>query len=297
MKNTFHPQLNIAWARQELVPFFEDAYAAHDRYSSLTTAQWEECLAKASLNIDTITVYEDFDSTIERVRLMLIDSTIMTPAEIKDYGWIRDHPDICAAVFIRHAIRHDIFKCHSLGKGPSPDHPRRKDHDATYIYGDKFSARMPKPGVYERPPLVPNLTSGGHNNSFRGRHPDASIGGNGGRGGYSDFKNNNAFISQRGGQEGFGRGSQRGGFPRGRSTSSGWSVLRGGGTFNNHGMHTGGGTNIVTQNNYHHPPPQMDGGRDEYDGGYAYTASERSSDADGMPYGTPFVKGVITHYE
>jgi hypothetical protein len=89
-------------------------------------------------------VYEDFDSTVERIRLLLVNPGILTRAETMDFGWMRREIDMCIGVFVRHAMRHGTYKLWSLGTEPDPDHPRRKlteeDQD-TYIYGGKLAAK------------------------------------------------------------------------------------------------------------------------------------------------------------
>jgi hypothetical protein len=93
-------------------------------------------------------VYEDFASTIERIRLLLVNPDIMTTAELEDFGFVRDDVRLCIAVFIRHAVRHGTYRLWSLGVNPDPDHPRRslepKEMDK-YIYGGRLAAKRPVP--------------------------------------------------------------------------------------------------------------------------------------------------------
>jgi hypothetical protein len=95
-------------------------------------------------------VYENFPSTVERVRLMLVNPAIMTTTEKNDFGWIADHVQLCVGVFVIHALSHGTYKLFSLGNNPSPDHKRfefnTNEERSRYIFGGKFSGRKADQG-------------------------------------------------------------------------------------------------------------------------------------------------------
>ena len=279
--------LDMAWVRKEVIPLLVAAYQTHPRYSSLSVKQWEDTVATDSHNVDTLPVYEDFASTIERVRLMLINPSMMTSAEMDDYSWIRDEPDTCITIFVRHAIRHGTFKLHSLGTNPDPDHPRRKVHDDTYIYGGKFAARKPKSGGYQRPPLVPNLRGGGHLNSFRGRSRGNNRGGSRGRGAYKGgFQGRQQWPDQR--QEQFG-GTPQGGDGRfGGMSPPGQSMQP---PFGAGGMAVGGrGNPSYSYGGYQQPPSQGPpvGAYPQYPGNFVSAPVQHGMASANIQYGMPY---------
>lgn len=69
--------------------------------------------------------YEDFPSTIERLRLCLVNPDILTPSErTKFTRVIKQGEQLCIRIFVRHAIRHGTYDLYSLGPDASPDFPR-----------------------------------------------------------------------------------------------------------------------------------------------------------------------------
>ncbi|KAH7067197.1 hypothetical protein FB567DRAFT_258385 [Paraphoma chrysanthemicola] len=128
----------LKWADEELVPLLKYAYGKSLHKS------WEWRIVDASRSIANLVVKEDFPSTVERVRLLLVNPEIMTPADVRNFGWVRREIDVCIGVFVRHALKHGTYMLASLGTEPDPDHPRRKLSDGemeTYIWGGKFAAK------------------------------------------------------------------------------------------------------------------------------------------------------------
>ncbi|KAH4936480.1 hypothetical protein HBI39_113120 [Parastagonospora nodorum] len=119
------------WVEEELIPLLIDAYGKPARY-------WRQAAKNAEQSVDKLPVYEDFDSTVERIRLLLINKDILTRAEIKDFGWIRTKWPWCVGVLVRHALNHGPYPLATLDKEPHPDHVRQKvkkpeDQDI-YVY-------------------------------------------------------------------------------------------------------------------------------------------------------------------
>jgi hypothetical protein len=90
-------------------------------------------------------IYEDFDSTVERIRLLLINKEILTRAEIKDFGWVRSKWPWCVGIFVRHAINHGPYPLASLGKEPNRNHVRNKakkpEDEDIYIYCGRLAVK------------------------------------------------------------------------------------------------------------------------------------------------------------
>jgi hypothetical protein len=88
-------------------------------------------------------IWEDFDSTVERIRLLLVNRKALTKAEIKDFAWLAKKRGLCVAVFVRHAINHGPYKLASLGELPDRNHVRYKvkkpADEYIYIYGGHLS--------------------------------------------------------------------------------------------------------------------------------------------------------------
>jgi hypothetical protein len=146
------------WAENELIPLLDTAYGKRP------AGVWKESIRQAMLEIDDLvrirgaisrsvltmltfhgkTIYESFDTTVERFRLLLINKEILTRAEIQDFGWLREDTKTCIGVFVRHAMYHGKYKLHSMGTAPDPDGSRLADttdvQDA-YIYGAKLSMK------------------------------------------------------------------------------------------------------------------------------------------------------------
>jgi hypothetical protein len=78
---------------------------------------------------------------VERFRLLLVNNEILTRAEIKDFGWMRENIKTCIGVFVRHAINHGPYRLSSLGTAPDPDHQRPKDVHDSYIFCGKLAMR------------------------------------------------------------------------------------------------------------------------------------------------------------
>ncbi|KAH8719133.1 hypothetical protein GQ44DRAFT_762187 [Phaeosphaeriaceae sp. PMI808] len=175
-------QLDMQWAHEELIPFLQSAFREHEYFKNLTRKAWEDEILYQETQIETITVYEDFDSTIERVRLLLVNPEILTKAELDDIGWLRADVRLCIAIFVRHAVRHDTYKLFSLGKESNPDHPRRKlneEEKDTYVFGGKFAAKRPvKPRKHQdknKPSAHPRSQNRRSSNSGRRRGAHAGF--------------------------------------------------------------------------------------------------------------------------
>ncbi|KAH7406610.1 hypothetical protein DE146DRAFT_398114 [Phaeosphaeria sp. MPI-PUGE-AT-0046c] len=131
-------ELENDWTYTELLPFLVAAYGEpHKGY-------WGESVRRAASSVHNLPIHEDFESTIERIRLLLINPQILTDAETKDIGELRDDKSLCVAVFVRHFLNHGPYKLHSLGHEPDPDHPRHKtsvEDPQKHIYGGKMSRK------------------------------------------------------------------------------------------------------------------------------------------------------------
>jgi len=139
-------QLDMKWVRTELTPFFVNVFG---RFPGYENVDWEALVHKHEASAPALRsqVWEDFDSTVERVRLMLVSKGIMTTKEVADYGWISFQPELCLAIFVRYALSHgtEYFKLYSLADGPNNDMPRitpRGEH----IQWMKFGAKRPRDG-------------------------------------------------------------------------------------------------------------------------------------------------------
>jgi len=114
---------------------------------------WEDKERIAQLRLRC---WKDFDSTLERIRLMLLAPDSMTRAERNDYEWIRDAPDLVVGVFVRNAIYHGTTytRVHSLGTTSNPDVPSVANPAAKFIQWEKFGAKPERVGAHglEMPP-------------------------------------------------------------------------------------------------------------------------------------------------
>lgn len=71
--------------------------------------------------------HEDFPSTIDRLRLCLINAALLTQQEMTKYMRVTSMgPQMCVRIFVRHAIRHGKYRLYSLGDGANPSFPRQQ---------------------------------------------------------------------------------------------------------------------------------------------------------------------------
>jgi hypothetical protein len=141
------PALRMNWFKNELIPFLHQAFGHLPRFAGFTPADWErDFVLPNEGRIGTLQVSESFPSTIERVRMMLVAHNVMTPAEMDDFSWIRNEPDMCMQIFLRYARDNGPFPLYTLGTNSHPDHPRRVNPGDNWIYGGRFAARRPRGG-------------------------------------------------------------------------------------------------------------------------------------------------------
>ncbi|KAF1831273.1 hypothetical protein BDW02DRAFT_650021 [Decorospora gaudefroyi] len=116
------------WARNELIPFLMTVFRNRAGYSTWKHSNWERSIKIAEQNIDRIPFYEDFPSTIERLRLSLTNPCVLTPEELTKFSRLADGPvQVVVSIFVRHMICHGKYELHSLGVNPSPDFPRNQE--------------------------------------------------------------------------------------------------------------------------------------------------------------------------
>ncbi|KAF1916664.1 hypothetical protein BDU57DRAFT_574831 [Ampelomyces quisqualis] len=133
----FPQELECDWLYKELIPMLMVAYGRSKAY-------WKEGVRQAYGRINDLAIYEDFETTVERFRLLLVNPDILSRAEIADFGFLRDSHAICIQVFVRHFIRHGEYKLHSFGKDPDPLYPRRiltEEYQDSYIFAGKLAMK------------------------------------------------------------------------------------------------------------------------------------------------------------
>jgi hypothetical protein len=141
------PAEKMNWFQAELIPLFQRAFGNLPRFANFSPSDWEhQFVLPNEQRIGTLQVSESFPSTIERVRLMLVNPGIMTQAEMDDFSWIRNEPDMCVQIFLRYLRDNGRFPLSSLGSHSHPDHPRRVNPGDAWIYGGRFAARRPRGG-------------------------------------------------------------------------------------------------------------------------------------------------------
>ncbi|KAG9381077.1 hypothetical protein A1F94_008397 [Pyrenophora tritici-repentis] len=138
--------LDMGWVHKELIPFLEEVFTDDE---GMSTSNWERMILFARFNLDKIPVHEDFPSTIERLRLCLINASLLTSYELGKFMRIASMgPQTCVRVFVRHAIRHGPYRLHSLGDGPNPCSPR-PEQDGTQA-AVVIIPKPPKPDVVKK---------------------------------------------------------------------------------------------------------------------------------------------------
>lgn len=71
--------------------------------------------------------YEDFPSTMERLRLCLVNARLLTAAERCKFSLVvAQGEQLCIRIFVRHAVRRGAYELFSLGVAASPDFPRKE---------------------------------------------------------------------------------------------------------------------------------------------------------------------------
>ncbi|CAO2649737.1 Nn.00g010290.m01.CDS01 [Neocucurbitaria sp. VM-36] len=127
-------RVDSVWEQTELIPFLDTAFGERER------AAWEKKICSAEHDIDNIRFYEDFPSTVESLRLALINPDVLTAPEIKLFSSrVTKDVDMCVGIFVRHAIRHEPFPLFSLGDAPSRDFPRQQDGPAKADNAEELS--------------------------------------------------------------------------------------------------------------------------------------------------------------
>ncbi|KAI4623582.1 hypothetical protein J4E80_003393 [Alternaria sp. BMP 0032] len=109
------------WVDSELIPFLQRVYPEERR----TTMDWNRQVVFGRSNLHLLEHYEDFPFTIERLRLCLLNSELLTPAEMSKFIAVTEQgSQYCLRIFVRHAIVHGSYMLYSLGDNPSPEFPR-----------------------------------------------------------------------------------------------------------------------------------------------------------------------------
>ncbi|KAI4913588.1 hypothetical protein J4E90_005307 [Alternaria incomplexa] len=109
------------WVDAELIPFLQRVYPEERR----TTMDWNRQVVFGRSNLHLLEHYEDFPFTIERLRLCLLNSELLTPAEMSKFISVTEQgSQYCLRIFVRHAIVHGSYMLFSLGDNPSPEFPR-----------------------------------------------------------------------------------------------------------------------------------------------------------------------------
>ncbi|KAI4934493.1 hypothetical protein J4E85_002350 [Alternaria conjuncta] len=109
------------WVDAELIPFLQRVYPEERK----TTMEWNRQVVLGRAHLDWLDQYQDFPFTIERLRLCLLNSELLTPAEMSQFIPVTERGSLhCLRIFIRHAIVHGSYMLYSLGDDPSPEFPR-----------------------------------------------------------------------------------------------------------------------------------------------------------------------------
>ncbi|KAF2848534.1 hypothetical protein T440DRAFT_509424 [Plenodomus tracheiphilus IPT5] len=111
--------VNAEWARLELVPFLNAVYGP-------VYGAWVSQIHLAERNLDIVVFDEDNPATVEKVRLALANSDLLTAQEKKDYLYLKqyDRHQLCIDIFVRHAVHHGTVRLWSHGNMPSREFPR-----------------------------------------------------------------------------------------------------------------------------------------------------------------------------
>ncbi|KAI4646711.1 hypothetical protein J4E93_004934 [Alternaria ventricosa] len=116
------------WVDAELIPFLQRVYPEERR----TTMEWNRQVVLGRSDLHLLEQYEDFPLTIECLRLCLLNSELLTRAEMSKFIPIAEQGSFhCLQIFIRHAIVHGSYMLYSLGDDPSPEFPRA-GHTSTW---------------------------------------------------------------------------------------------------------------------------------------------------------------------
>ncbi|EUC45398.1 hypothetical protein COCMIDRAFT_36875 [Bipolaris oryzae ATCC 44560] len=118
-------ELDLEWAARELVPFLEWAFGEQYGRSQRTKAYWVEKVLWAKDRIDSVTYYIDFASTIDTLRLYLVNKAHLTPKELLEFSVVAVKGEsLCIRIFVHYAMRHCNYDLYSLGTHQSPYFPR-----------------------------------------------------------------------------------------------------------------------------------------------------------------------------
>lgn len=128
--------------------------------------------------------YEDFPSTIERLRLCLISPEILTPDEFNKFVRVADQSEqLCIRIFVRHAIRHGNYLLYSLGAVANPRFPRRREAGGGQQQRRKFTKPRHVAAVDALHKQIDDLTINRQAAEDRQQHPvRATHGGSGSAG-------------------------------------------------------------------------------------------------------------------
>ncbi|KAH7355716.1 hypothetical protein BKA66DRAFT_613376 [Pyrenochaeta sp. MPI-SDFR-AT-0127] len=130
-------RVDTVWAQAELIPFLNLVFG-----NRLVT-EWEMDIGRAELNIGHVRFYEDFPSTVECLRLSLVNPAVLTAAETVQFACVRPQVQLCVEILVRHAIRQHTYPLFSLGYAPSCDFPRvEADTTQTKAAGTLTGARQ-----------------------------------------------------------------------------------------------------------------------------------------------------------
>ncbi|RAR10473.1 membrane bound c2 domain-containing protein [Stemphylium lycopersici] len=132
--------LDLDWAHRELIPFLKLIFGETYGHENRPTVHWLRMVLFARLKLNRIPFYEDFPSTIERLRLRLINPEILTPDEFTKFARVADQGEqLCIRIFVRHAIRHGNYPLYSLGAEANPRFPRSRKTDGSQHQRRKFT--------------------------------------------------------------------------------------------------------------------------------------------------------------
>ncbi|EMD64052.1 hypothetical protein COCSADRAFT_160299 [Bipolaris sorokiniana ND90Pr] len=118
-------ELDLEWVARELVPFLEWAFGENYGRPQRSKAYWVEKVIFAKSRIENVPYYIDFPSTIDTLRLYLVNKAHLTPKEMLEFsGVVVQGEMLCIRIFVRHAMRHSTYDLHSLGTHQSPHFQR-----------------------------------------------------------------------------------------------------------------------------------------------------------------------------
>ncbi|KAJ4363957.1 hypothetical protein N0V83_009410 [Neocucurbitaria cava] len=106
------------WVEAELIPFLNIAFRPRPR------GVWENMIRSAEENIHDIRFPDNFPSTIDSIRLALINPELLLDWEVKTFKRVTPNQSLCISIIVRHALTFGHVPIFSLGTEENPEFPR-----------------------------------------------------------------------------------------------------------------------------------------------------------------------------